>query len=84
MADESNGAVDEKQQQDKKQKKHDSGAADLEKVTDFMEENEFKVNIEDVRKIIYAKLVEDNEIIENYKNINQSGLNVSLSTCSMF
>lgn len=32
--------VDEKQQQDKKQRKHDSGAADLERVTDYIEENE--------------------------------------------
>lgn len=36
--DDTNG--DEKQQQDKKQRKHDSGAADLEKVTDWTEENE--------------------------------------------
>jgi hypothetical protein len=35
----------------KKDKKHDSGAADLERVTDFMEENEFmNSNITNVSK----------------------------------
>jgi hypothetical protein len=35
-----NGDSDVQQQQDRKQKKHDSGAADLEKVTDYAEERE--------------------------------------------
>lgn len=35
-----NGQDDVQDVQDKKQKKHDSGAADLERVTDFMEESE--------------------------------------------
>lgn len=40
--------VDEKTQ-DKRQKKHDKEAADLERVTDFMEENEIKsMNITNV------------------------------------
>lgn len=41
MANTDDAINDDKQQQDKKQRKqHNSGAADLEKVTDFAEENE--------------------------------------------
>lgn len=46
--DEAVNGVDEKTQ-DKRQKKHDKEAADLERVTDFMEENEIKsMNITNV------------------------------------
>lgn len=38
--------------QDKKQRKHDSGAADLEKVTDFMEETELNHTIANVNKSV--------------------------------
>lgn len=36
--------------QDRKQKKHDSGAADLERVTDFQEETEISKDISNVNK----------------------------------
>lgn len=36
--------------QDKKQKKHDSGAADLERVTDWSEESEISKDISNVNK----------------------------------
>lgn len=40
--------TDDVQQQDRKQKKHDSGAADLEKVTDFVEEKEISKDFSNV------------------------------------
>lgn len=42
-----NGQADENLQ-DKKQKKHDSGAADLERVTDWTEETEISKDISNV------------------------------------
>lgn len=38
--------------QDKKQKKHDSGAADLERVTDWSEESEISKDFTNVNKLI--------------------------------
>lgn len=43
-----NGTDDVQEVQDKKQRKHDSGAADLEKVTDFQEETELSNTIANV------------------------------------
>lgn len=43
-----NGTDSDVQQQDRKQKKHDSGAADLEKVTDYAEEREISKDISNV------------------------------------
>ena len=43
-----NGTDDVQEVQDKKQRKHDSGAADLEKVTDFQEETELSNSIANV------------------------------------
>lgn len=40
--------------QDRKQKKHDSGAADLERVTDWTEEREISKDISNVNKSILA------------------------------
>lgn len=37
--------------QDRKQKKHDSGAADLEKVTDWTEESEISKDFSNVNKL---------------------------------
>lgn len=39
--------------QDKKQRKHDSGAADLERVTDWTEEKEISGDISNVNKLIF-------------------------------
>lgn len=41
--------------QDRKQKKHDSGAADLERVTDWSEESEISKDISNVCKQVYFK-----------------------------
>ena len=38
---------------DKKQKKHDSGAADLERVTDYAEEKEISKDIAEVKFITF-------------------------------
>lgn len=47
-----NGTDDVQEVQDKKQRKHDSGAADLEKVTDFQEETELSNTIANVNKTL--------------------------------
>lgn len=41
--------------QDKKQRKHDSGAADLERVTDWTEEKEISGDISNVNKFIFDR-----------------------------
>ena len=45
-----NGQPEDVQEKDKKQKKHDSGAADLERVTDWTEESELKEDFSKVNK----------------------------------
>ncbi|CAG9807507.1 unnamed protein product [Chironomus riparius] len=50
-----NGTDDVQEVQDKKQRKHDSGAADLEKVTDFQEETELSNTIANAAQMFVEK-----------------------------